>query len=650
MGRLQLSGKNIDVRVNDDLSLSVMGRDGRLLWQSSTAHPPAIAVRANGSETRTLPLSVAQDVSVSPFAEAGYRGQAVRLTGFGEIDVALEIVFAIDATADELLVQVAQVGGRHVVVSVSHLYRFEKAVAEGGYMILPHGSGYLIPAECPDELPGRGLKGGLVGGRWSLPFFGMVRGDDGMCAIVDTWWDCDVEADHVPGDRSVLDFNWLGSLGRLAYQRRFTLRFAEGMDYLAMAKLYREHAREHGLFRTIEEKAAETPVIREYMENILLRWAAWNTEDGPAVLAGIRRLQDMGFGINFFFPKWSPYGYSPARGTATTANANWQAYLVSDPVPGGWGTLVELARAVHKLGCTIQGFVNPRQQYPGAPEFDLDRWPRDAKGELVQDLSVHDALDRTKRVLDSIEAKGLEYDVLYFDGFSAHHPLPEDRSPSHPQSLRQTYEVQNACFAETRRRGIMPGAELARFWCIADCDYFFFTDWSNDRLVNTPNQGAPAPVGEPVPLFQLVFHDCYIAGFSGGGYALYAPGYDWWADRTPRLYELLFASAPAYNWLPEGHVPVRDWDSESARSRWSWLKRWSSYHRAIATSEMVSHRFPYPDHKQHRVEFASGVVAEFNMATNELRVKGVTGFSGGWEKPEGYTRCAGAGEGSRPTR
>jgi hypothetical protein len=31
-----------------------------------------------------------------------------------------------------------------------------------------------------------------------------------------------------------------------------------------------------------------------------------------------------------------------------------------------------------------------------------------------------------------------------------------------------------------------------------------------------------------------------------------------------------------------------------------------------------------------------GVVAEFNMATNELRVTGVTGFSGGWEKPEEF--------------
>ncbi|HIE30456.1 TPA: hypothetical protein EYP66_24620 [Candidatus Poribacteria bacterium] len=634
MNELELFGKDIDVKVNDNFSLTVLRNDGCLLWESSQIHIPTILLRAEDTKTRRQPLSSAEKASVSDFDDGKHRGQTVRLSGFDGIDIALELTFAIDAAVDEILIQVAQVDGKDTVESVCHLYRFEKPVTDGGYMVLPHGSGYLIPAECPDELPGKGIRGGLIGGRWSMPMFGMVREEDAMCVIVETWWDCDVEAEHLPEDLSSLDFNWLGSLGKLAYPRRFILRFAQGMDYVAMAKLYRGYARKQGLLRTLEEKASETPVIRQYIENILLRWAAWNSEDGPTVLNDIRRLQKMGFGINFFFPKWSSSGYSPERGTATTADANWQAYLLSNPVPGGWEALVEFANAIHRLGCTIQGFVNPRSQDAAAPEFDASRWPQNTEEQPIHDLSSHDALERTKRVLDNIEAKGLKYDVLYYDGYSAHYPLPEDYSRLHPQTRRQTYEVQNACFAETRRRGIMPGAELARFWCMADCDYFFFTDWSSDRLSNTPVQGAPAPVGEPIPLFQLVFHDCYIAGFSGGGYALYSPGYDWWEDCTPRLYELLFASAPAHNWLSEGYVPIRDWDSEKARRHWTWLKRWNSYYRTTATSEMISHRFLSSDRKQQRIEFANGVIAEFNMTTDELRVKGVAGFSGEWEKPE----------------
>ena len=196
-----------------------------------------------------------------------------------------------------------------------------------------------------------------------------------------------------------------------------------------------------------------------------------------------------------------------------------------------------------------------------------------------------------------------------------------------------TYEAQNAAFAETRRRGIVPAGELARFWCIADCDYFFYTDWSSDRLANTPVQGAPAPVGEPVPLFQLVFHDCFSAGFSGGGYAVYNAGYDWWADQTPRLYELLYASAPAYNWLPGGEVPLGDLERGALPRKLDWLRRWRDYYSAIATAELVGHSFLSADRTLQQVEFANGVRATFNMAANELRVENVAGFSGEWEQP-----------------
>ena len=181
----------------------------------------------------------------------------------------------------------------------------------------------------------------------------------------------------------------------------------------------------------------------------------------------------------------------------------------------------------------------------------------------------------------------------------------------------------------------MPGGELARFWCIPNCDFFFFTDWSDDRLSNTGNKGSLGPVGEPVPLFQLVFHDCYMAGFSGGGYAAYSSGYDWWADRTPRLYELLFTAAPAYNWLPTGasDVPV-NWDNPHTERRLNWLKRWSKYYSAIAASEMTSHEFLSGDYKMQRITFANGVTAEFNMHENEFRITGIEGFTGEWEKPD----------------
>ena len=162
------------------------------------------------------------------------------------------------------------------------------------------------------------------------------------------------------------------------------------------------------------------------------------------------------------------------------------------------------------------------------------------------------------------------------------------------------------------------------------CDFFFFTDWSADRL----------PLGEPVPLLQLVFHECYAACFSGGGYGRY----DWPQTRNPRLYELLFTAAPGYNWmLPyaedfpglglHGGVPIREWGSERQDRRIEWLRKWTSFYRSVAHAEMMVHRFLDPERRRHHVEFDNDVRADFDMQKGLCRVRGVSGFTGEWEKP-----------------
>ena len=638
---ISLTGERVTMTLTDKLALEVRDSDGALLWASSPDSVPTITVNpatANADEKTgqcDFALHLAMNQQARPFSTASYSGHQLTLNGFPGTDVTLALALAIDAGTDELLIQVEQTGGQDTVVEVRHLYRFDKPTAAGGYMVLPHGSGYLIHADCPDELPGRGPRGGLIGHRWALPMFGMVHGSHGMCAIVETWWDCDVEADHLPGSHSTLDFHWRSSLGKLAYPRRFFLRFGDGLDYVAMAKLYRQVAGEGGLLCTLQEKADQIPVIRSYIGNVLFRRHAWNIEEGPRVLADIRKLREMDIGINFFFPKWLSTGYSTDPSTDPPPDGRWQAWLLDDPVPGGgWPALVEYAHAVRKLGGVIQGFVNQRHQIPDAPDYDEERWPLNADGRPIDNLGVRDLVDWTQKVLDHAEVNGFKFDILYMDGLAGYgRGIPEDFSTAHPMTRRQNFEQQNACMAETRRRGIMAGSELGRFWAMAESDYFSSTDWCEDRLTNVPTVGAPAPVGEPIPLFQLVFHDCYVSSFMGGGYAVYEVGSDWWADRTPRLYELLFTAAPAYNWLPGGRVPV-DWDSAATQRRCTWLKRWSAYYRAIAMSEMVSHQFLCPDRTQQRIEFADGVAAEFNMAANQFRVIGIEGFSGQWETPE----------------
>jgi len=100
MNQLEFSGKNINVQVHNNLSLTVLRRDGRLLWESSKTHIPIMVANS----TEPLPLGSASDVSVSPFNDGKYQGHTVRLSGFGGVDVTLEFQIAIDADVDELMI------------------------------------------------------------------------------------------------------------------------------------------------------------------------------------------------------------------------------------------------------------------------------------------------------------------------------------------------------------------------------------------------------------------------------------------------------------------------------------------------------------------------------------------------------------------
>jgi len=631
---LELVGKRIKVVVGRDLRLAVLAQRGRVLWESSASGTPAAVVRRGDGAPREVPLADAEDVSACAFYDGTYRGQKLRLAGLGGVDVVLEVVFAIDAGADELMIQVERVGGADTVVGVERFYRIEKPVADGGYLALPHGSGYLVPAGCPDEVPADGGRGDTVGGRWTMPLFGMVKGDEGLAAIVDTWWDCKAHGEHRPGRFSALEFNWLPSLGRLAYPRRLRLRFARGMDHLGMAKLYRAQAGREGLLRTLEEKMAATPQLRRYLDGMLVRWTHWNPAQIQEVLGQVRTLVDAGWPINFFFPKWPSIGHKDGTIPSKTCNNFWQAFLHPDPVPGGWAALVDFNEQLKAMGCLVQGFINIKAQEEGAPGYDPARLAVKPDGTRHDKrITVSDEVERNLTVLKSLKERGLRLDVLYYDGSSAHHDLPEDFSEEHPCTRRDVFEIQGQCFADTRAAGIMPGAELTRFWAVPDCDYWFYTDWAHDRLSVSAADGTEVPVGVPIPWFQLVFHDCYLAGFSGGGYSAYIPGYDWWQDRNPRLYELLFVATPCHNWLPGGVFPYDRLNSPEARPRWDWLRKMSAMCKATKLSEMTSHRFLSEDRTQQRTEFANGVNAEFNMAANRFRVEGVDGFTGDWESP-----------------
>ncbi|MCY3775590.1 MAG: hypothetical protein OXH11_06375 [Candidatus Aminicenantes bacterium] len=606
---LELESGELTFGIDRDLSLSVYyGSEPTPTWRSET---PSVEVRASGSpeqnSPRTMSCKDAARQRAEEYREGELEGYRVRLSGWEETDAVLGCDLTLDRDG-RLHVQVSQAGGKDTIREVLDLYTLALDPGPSSYLVAPWGSGYMIRSDSPSPVS----LAGLLGAEYSLPLVGLVAGGRSAYTIVDTWWNAAVRVDHDPGRHSRIALDWKASLDSLSYARRAFWVFDREQDHVDMAKAYRRHVEASRSLPSLSDRTASEPGLKRFLSGIEYRLIEWNPEHHPQVLENIRRFQAAGLPVTFFHPKWPAGERTPA---------GWQEYLREEPtVAGGWPAARRLEEQVHALGCSVKFFVMPHVFHEDAPHYD----PSKLSGVDFPRFSDAYALEALKALLDHVQAKGLRMDALYFDGHAAHRGHSEHQSAEGPITRRMTYETQVETFREARRRGIVPGAELARFWCMGESDYFFFTDWSRDRLRE----------GEPIPLFQLAFNDCYAAHFSGGGY-YFAPKYDWYADRHPRLYELMYGAMPSHNWLPGGEALIEKhhWETGAMKRRLEWLRLWHAYFQSVGYAEMTSHQFLNGDRTLQRVEYANGVSAEFDLAQGRFRVQGVDGIEEGWQEP-----------------
>ena len=83
---LTLSGRKINLKIDDDLSLIVSAKDEKQLWRSAQEKTPVIVTRPEGKESRTLLPSEAGKVSTERYTEGKYQGYKVRLSDFEGAD------------------------------------------------------------------------------------------------------------------------------------------------------------------------------------------------------------------------------------------------------------------------------------------------------------------------------------------------------------------------------------------------------------------------------------------------------------------------------------------------------------------------------------------------------------------------------------
>ena len=135
--------------------------------------------------------------------------------------------------------------------------------------LITHEQGVMIPNNWPTEV---GTDTVSFGGRFEtaggyMPWFAQLRSDGhAYIAICETPWNAGYDIDHPAGGPYTHVGMWFEpSLGRMDYRRVVRYRLLDHADHTAVCKTYRAYVNERGRLRTLAEKAARNPSVRDLL-------------------------------------------------------------------------------------------------------------------------------------------------------------------------------------------------------------------------------------------------------------------------------------------------------------------------------------------------------------------------------------------------
>ena len=567
------------------------------------------------SDGRTVPFPA--PVSEEAFKNGTADGIRAFYEGFEGSELKLEASVRVERVNGDVIFELRAEGDRPGEIGcVSFPAPFEP---DGdGYTVLSRMQGALIPH-------GSGLvfEDQQIHERSSyLPFWGQVRGGtpfapgtSGYAAVYDTPFDA---LYTFRDDR--LSPLWRTSLGEMRYARRMLYRFCEPCDYSGIAACYRAYVKERGRLVTLREKAARNPNVerlfgcpvihagiavhispesnyydREHPENNDY-YTSFDTQ-----AERLRELKKKGLDKAYtHFDGWGRHGYDN---------------LHPSPFPpheaaGGTEGMKRLAEACRECGYIFGIHDQYRDYYYDGPDFSPDEaityfdgshpycsvW----YGGSHSFLCSARAVDYVRRNYAEFERLGIPVEASYLDVFSVVE-MDECFSKEHPATREQCAENRRHCLDILTDRGIIPSSEE-----ILDCILPSQVLCHHAPFFTTSLGSSDAdPVGIPIPLLNLVYHDCAVIPWIGlpgehGGWGI--PGKD-----SAYLHAILNGD-PVY--CP---ITATEEQIEAVKTACASSER-------LTHAAMVKHEFVDGSLRRQRTTFSDGTVieADFDADTFEI--------------------------------
>ena len=462
---------------------------------------------------------------------------------------------------------------------------------------------------------------------WSQAWWGFQRGASAMTVIVETPDDAAYQWSHPAGGPTVIGPRWRAQLGRLGYVRRARMVFFDQGNYVDLAKRYRAHAIETGLWVPLTEKIARSPKVATLVGGVESRIGILRNivpesrlykKDNPAAnhtlttfaerAKQLRELKAKGVErLNVVLTGWPRLGYDRQHPDV----------LPPAPEAGGYEGMKLLADTCHELGYLFSLHDQYRDYYVDAPSYNADFAVHEADatspptifpgtrfgsfkegplsfltawdGGKQTQLNATFMLAHVKKNYAGLFAHGIHPDGSYQDVFG-YVPPDEDFNPAHPTTRTEAKRAMADVLRWSRENLGVVGTE-------AGCDWTApFVDYASPL--------GPGKAGIPVPLFSLVYHDAVMVQYSpteGGGEARMNR-----QDRPNWLYGMLNAG------------PTRT-DLRSDRSR-DIVAQMTALHKRVALLAMTNHEFLDSSHQKERSTFADGTTVTVDWSAKTVVV------------------------------
>ncbi len=505
---------------------------------------------------------------------------------------------------------------------------FEKA-SRSWYSVLNHQQGLLVPNDWETALDHVVFNGFFETAGAYMPWFGQVKDREGYIAICETPWNAGYTAEHpAGGPYSHVGIYYEPSLGKMDYRRVLRYTLLSDCDYNDLCKVYRAYVRETGHLRTLAEKAAQNPSVDRLIgcsfvhtgiKTVVQPDSDFFDPENPEKnnhctpfskrTEEIKLLHNMGVEkLYLHLDGWAQPGYDNCHPDYSPACIE----------AGGWEGMKELVDTMHECGYLFGIHDQYRDFYKSAKSFDENYACRLTDGTIPEHhrwaggqqsyLCATQAPYYLKRNFAALFENGIELDGAYLDVFTCNEG-DECTNPEHRMTRRECYEYRGQCFSWLLAHGILSSSEEVSDWAIPSLVFCHYAPYS--FMMKRP--GLPKD-GIPVPLFNLVYHDCVIE--------------PWMMDKVSEnddymLYALLNGGAP-YLLRDAAYLNTDgSFEGDELLALEEMIRRSktvSALHEKIAKCEMVRHRMNPENWWIQETEFSDGtkVKVDFKNQTYEI--------------------------------